>query len=655
MKPLFLFLISFLLRLLISSHAQIQPSYEVNNPQYNCASTINGSTTQGYACDGAQRGCDTYLTFRSQTKYQTPSQISSLLNVNPSSILNNIPENSSLIPIDELVIIPTTCSCTGNYSQHNATYTIQTTGETYFSIANGTYQGLSTCQAIMAQNPYNPLELVHGMKINVPLRCACPTTDQITEFGVKYLLTYFVTWGDGVRSIARKFNSSYQSVLDANGLSSGDVIYPFTTLLIPIDAEPTKVQVQSLQPPPLSPEPPVSRGSRKKWIYVGVASGAVFLVSTSILSLYFCCFRNGENPIFKQGVRRFFFKNQSNNGDMENDIDLPLFDFDTIAVATDNFSQGNKLGEGGFGPVYKGKLGEDEEIAVKRLSRASQQGVDEFKNEIVLIAKLQHRNLVRLLGGCIQGEERMLIYEFMPNSSLDTFLFGKVEGTYLDWQTRYQIIIGITRGLVYLHHDSRFRIIHRDLKASNILLDKNMNPKISDFGMARIFIGDETDFNTRKVVGTYGYMSPEYALEGIFSLKSDVFSFGVLILEIISGKRNRGVYAFSSHLNLVAHVWSLWNEDQSLQLVDELIIHSFTMNEVLKCIKIGLLCVQENPDDRPLMWSVIQMLGSDIASLPQPKQPGFVSRIGPVEINQSASKNKSCTSNSMSLTMLEGR
>ncbi|KAI7980985.1 G-type lectin S-receptor-like serine/threonine-protein kinase, partial [Camellia lanceoleosa] len=235
------------------------------------------------------------------------------------------------------------------------------------------------------------------------------------------------------------------------------------------------------------------------------------------------------------------------------DIELPLFHFSTITKATENFAIDNKLGEGGFGPVYKGMLEGGQEIAVKLLSKNSKQGVDEFKNEVICIAKLQHRNLVKLLGYCIQGEERLLIYEYMCNNNLDSFIFDQSQKMLLDWPTHFHIINGIARGLLYLHQDSRVRIIHRDLKGSNILLDHEMNPKISDFGIARIFGGNETVANTKRVVGTYGYMSPEYAIHGLFSVKSDIFSFGVLVLEVVSGQRNRGFGHPSHDLNLLGH------------------------------------------------------------------------------------------------------
>ncbi|KAK5844629.1 hypothetical protein PVK06_000769 [Gossypium arboreum] len=196
----------------------------------------------------------------------------------------------------------------------------------------------------------------------------------------------------------------------------------------------------------------------------------------------------------------------------EEDLELPVFDFATIATATNNFSSDNKLGQGGFGPVYKGTLIEGQEIAVKRLLKNSGQGIEEFKNEVTLIAKLQHRNLVKLFGCCIRKAERMLIYEYMPNKSLDYFIFDQTRRKLFDWRIRMHIVDGIARGVLYLHHDSRLRIIHRDLKASNILLDNDMNPKISDFGLARKFGVDQIQAKTKRVVGTYGYMSPEYAV-----------------------------------------------------------------------------------------------------------------------------------------------
>ncbi|XP_022717015.1 G-type lectin S-receptor-like serine/threonine-protein kinase SD1-1 isoform X2 [Durio zibethinus] len=301
-------------------------------------------------------------------------------------------------------------------------------------------------------------------------------------------------------------------------------------------------------------------------------------------------------------------------------MELPLFDFATIVNATDNFSTSNKLGQGGFGHVYKGMLKEGKEIAVKRLSKDSGQGLDEFKNEVTLIVKLQHRNLVKLFGFCIKGDERMLIYEYLPNKSLDYFIFDKTRNKLLDWHRRMHVIDGIARGLLYLHHDSRLRIIHRDLKASNILLDNSMNPKISDFGLARKFGGDQTEDKTRRVVGTYGYMSPEYAFHGCFSMKSDVFSFGVLVLEIITGKRSRG-YSDHDH-NLLGHAWRLWIEERPLELIENTLGDSYIITEVLRCIHVALLCVQQRPEDRPNMSSVLLMLGGE-STLPQPNQPGY--------------------------------
>ncbi|XP_041017375.1 putative receptor-like protein kinase At4g00960 [Juglans microcarpa x Juglans regia] len=292
------------------------------------------------------------------------------------------------------------------------------------------------------------------------------------------------------------------------------------------------------------------------------------------------------------------------------------YDFGTIRVATENFSEVNKLGEGGFGAVYKGKLQNGLEIAVKRLSMGSSQGNIEFENEVLLLARLQHRNLLSIMGFCFKGNERLLIYEFMPNASLDHFLFDPIKQVQLNWEKRHKIIEGIARGLLYLHEDSRHCIIHRDLKASNILLDAYMNPKISDFGTARLL--DRTEGNTMRIIGTYGYMSPEYAQRGTFSTKSDVFSFGVLILEMVSGHKNS-----SFPEGLASYAWENWRQGTPLNLVDPTLMVYSTI-QIQRCIHIGLLCVQENVNDRPTTASVVLMLGSESITLAVPKRPAFL-------------------------------
>ncbi|KAK2974797.1 hypothetical protein RJ640_005581 [Escallonia rubra] len=248
-----------------------------------------------------------------------------------------------------------------------------------------------------------------------------------------------------------------------------------------------------------------------------------------------------------------------------------------------------------------GRTQNGQEIAVKRLSKNSGQGELEFKNEVLLLAKLHHKNLVRLLGFCLKKTERLLIYE------------------------RYKIIEGVARGVLYLHEDSRLRIIHRDLKASNVLLDEEMNAKIADFGMARLFKLDETHGDTSRIVGTYGYMAPEYATHGQFSVKSDVFSFGVLVLEIVSGQKNNCFRSGEDAEDLLSYAWKHWREGRAgSSLIDpELRAHSGSIRYIVRCIHIGLLCVQENVASRPTMASVVLMLNSFSITLPVPSEPAF--------------------------------
>ncbi|KAK7374326.1 hypothetical protein VNO80_07754 [Phaseolus coccineus] len=347
-------------------------------------------------------------------------------------------------------------------------------------------------------------------------------------------------------------------------------------------------------------------------IIIVVPTVIVVLVLLIVISRY-----------LRRKARKNLLPSEDGDDDEIEMVESLQFNLNTIQVATSNFSDSNKLGEGGFGSVYQGKLSNGQVIAVKRLSRNSGQGDLEFKNEVLLLAKLQHRNLVRLLGFSLQGREKLLVYEFVPNKSLDHFIFDPTEKAQLDWDTRYKIIKGIARGLLYLHQDSRLRIIHRDLKSSNILLDKEMIPKISDFGLARLITVDQTQENTTsRVVGTFGYMAPEYIMQGQFSVKSDVFSFGVLVLEIVSGQKNHGVRHEKNGEDLLSFVWRNWREGTVTNIIDPALKNS-SQNEMIRCIDIGLLCVEEDLNNRPTMANVALMLNSCSITLPVPKKPAF--------------------------------
>ncbi|KAL3519546.1 hypothetical protein ACH5RR_017695 [Cinchona calisaya] len=399
----------------------------------------------------------------------------------------------------------------------------------------------------------------------------------------------------------------------------GQVVYPSCNVRYEVykfydsTVTPAPLPTPNIIPPlPRSSSPEKGRNSRAVVIAPIIVSVLLFFVALFFL-------RRRFSKKINDGVEEATGGNEVSN---EESLQCNLSD---IQVATNNFAAGNRIGEGGFGPVYKGTLPNGEEIAVKRLSSSSFQGFQEFRNEIVLVANLHHRNLVRLLGYCFQGEEKLLIYEFLPNKSLDYFLFDPEQQLLLDWSIRYKIISGLARGLLYLHEDSQLRIIHRDLKASNVLLDGNMNPKITDFGLARLFLVDQSEGSTSKIAGTYGYMAPEYAMRGQFSVKSDVFSFGVLVLEIISGKRNNNFHeSDGSAEDLLSYAWKQWRDGMPFALLDPKIGDSYVRNEVIQCIHIGLLCVQEDAEQRPNMASVVLMLSSYSATLPAPNNPPFL-------------------------------
>lgn len=328
---------------------------------------------------------------------------------------------------------------------------------------------------------------------------------------------------------------------------------------------------------------------------------------------------------FKDLIKPFKFHSTS-DGQKEEDLEKIAaqeqknFAYETLVAATKDFH--HKLGEGGFGPVFKGKLGDGREIAVKKLSQSSGQGKREFVNEAKLLARVQHRNVVNLLGYCTFSEEKLLVYEYVSNESLDKHLFKSNRRKELDWKRRFDIISSIARGLLYLHEDSHCRIIHRDIKASNILLDDKWAPKIADFGMARLFPEDQTHVNTR-VAGTNGYMAPEYVMYGRLTEKADVFSFGVLVLEIISGQKNSTFNPQDDAQNLLEWAWRLYKKGKSLEMMDPTLTISSPMEQIAMCIQIGLLCTQADPQLRPSMRRVVVMLSKRPAKLDEPTRPGY--------------------------------
>lgn len=339
---------------------------------------------------------------------------------------------------------------------------------------------------------------------------------------------------------------------------------------------------------------------------------------------------------FCSGFCAFFDRLKSGRGagaaagneddDVLESFDL-FFELQALQIATSFFSELNKLGHGGFGPVYKGLMPNGIEVAVKKLSLDSRQGVREFTNEVKLLLRVQHKNLVMLLGCCVQGPEKMLVYEYLPNKSLDYFLFDKSKSPSLDWMTRFRIIMGVARGLLYLHEEAPERIIHRDIKASNILLDEKLNPKISDFGLARLFPGEDTHLNTFRISGTHGYMAPEYAMHGYLSVKTDVFSYGVLVLEIVSGRKNHDGRLERGKADLLSYTWMLYEAGKALDLVDPTLAKC-NRDEAAMCVQLGLLCCQASLAERPDMNSVHLMLSSDSFTLPRPGKPGLQGRGG---------------------------
>nr|CAD1836207.1 unnamed protein product [Ananas comosus var. bracteatus] len=389
----------------------------------------------------------------------------------------------------------------------------------------------------------------------------------------------------------------------------------------------------------------VGKSSHKGAIIGGVVGGVVVLLLLGIVAFLW--------------IQRSRKLEKVHRGDILGATELqgPVnFNYKDLKAATNNFSEENKLGEGGFGDVYKGLLKNGKIVAVKKLAIAeTKKAKQDFQGEVKLISNVHHRNLVRLLGCSSKGPELILVYEYMANSSLDKYLFGEKRGT-LNWKQRFDIIVGMARGLAYLHQEFHVRIIHRDIKSSNILLDDDFQPKIADFGLARLLPNDHSHLST-KFAGTLGYTAPEYAIHGQLSEKVDTYSYGVVVLEIISGRKSNDMKLEPVTQYLLELAWKLYESGDLIELVDEsLDPNEYEQEEVKRIIEIALLCTQSTVAARPTMSEVIVLMLSKGPPLLQPTRPTFIDASSRVRGDISSSTGSSSTSKAtVSISQFSGR
>ncbi|KAF5191019.1 Lysm receptor kinase [Thalictrum thalictroides] len=436
----------------------------INNEQLDCDQ--NDTSTSGFLCNNSlQTSCQSYLTIRVQPPYDSASDIGVLLRSDASMIaeLNNITHVDDKIPTDTLIIAPVTnCSCSGNFFQYNSTYRLSES-ENYFTLANDTYQGLTTCQALINQNPqYGERNLYAGIRVSVPLRCACPSRNQ-TSHGVKFLLSYLVTWGDYIASISDAFGVDEQSVLDANELSSDDVIYPFTPVLVPLKAQPTYDPNKKSLPEAKAPTIPIednsnsnNNSSSKKWVFVGIGI-ALFLLVIILLGYWFLCCPRGHSsqPQGKEfsvstGNQTTPQKNsQSFAVSSENvrillDSSFNVYNLEELQTATKQFSEDNRI----KASVYRGMIKGDN-AAIKRMKGNA-------LKELSILKQINHSSVVRLSGYCMHEGDTYFVYEFMENGSLSDWLHedktSETPVARLGWKQRVQIAYDVADGLNYLHN-----------------------------------------------------------------------------------------------------------------------------------------------------------------------------------------------------------
>ncbi|KAL9247182.1 hypothetical protein vseg_020640 [Gypsophila vaccaria] len=626
----------------------------INNDQLNCTNT--NSITKGYFCNGLNNTCTSYITFRATPPYNTLPNIAYLLNssVSATSRLNSI-SDVDVIPSTRLIVVPVTCSCTNDnkYYQHNASYSIKVLGETYFSTSNDTYQGLSTCQAMMDQNAYPATNLTVGETLLVPIRCACPTSQQKRAFGAAFLLSYMVVPGDSITAIAGMFGVTEESILDANELKPSQSIYPYSTLLVPLKSEPSNVEAVTTAPVS-SPEPVITvgagsgHGSSKTGVYVGVGAGAGALVIVLVVGFFVVRRLNkakGGGDVIKgeeKGVQKApesveysslpgsYTSSSQPTKSSSVDINafknavgsLTAYKFREIKEATGNFSDGNRI----KGSVFRGEFNGDK-AAVKILKG------NVPTDEINILKHINHSNIIRLSGYCNHEGNTYLVYEYAEKESIDDWLFRQethpseddsVPRPVLSWKQRVQIACHVADALNYLHSYVSPPYIHKNLKSSNILLDAAYRAKVTNFGLART-IQEEGESGvlhlTKHVVGTHGYLAPEYIENGAVTTKLDVFAFGVVVLELLSGKpavkpsgtKHGG--ADDLLFNVIRKVFEGVNvREKLIEFMDSNLNNEYPLDLAYSLAQLAHKCVDRDMNSRPSMAEVSMTLSKIYSS-----------------------------------------
>ncbi|CAK8542470.1 unnamed protein product [Lathyrus sativus] len=612
------FLSTTILLLFLFPYSVICQQLYLNTTVTDCSN--NPSAPKGYLCNAPQRSssCNSFLVFRSKPPYDNPITIAYLLGSEASTIasINNISTDTKL-PSNKTIIVPTLCSCSGNIYQHNTPYTVKK-GDTYFQLVTETYQSLTTCQALMGQNYYASVNITIGAELTVPLLCACPTTKQMVK-GITSLLVYTVNHGETVESIAEAYGVNEQSILEANELQVAPPenrrvnLFALTPILVPLSGKSCKEDPDSFyctcsQGRLADGSCNESHGQKfpaKLVAALGVGIGALFLILFLLgykLYQYIQKRRASirKEKLFRQNGGYLLQEKLSSygNGEMAN-----LFTGEELQRATDNYSQSRFLGQGGYGTVYKGMLPDGTIVAVKKSKQLDRNQVEAFVNEVVILSQINHRNIVKLLGCCLETETPLLVYEYINNGNLSQHIHRRDNESPLSWEIRLRIACEVAGAVAYMHFSASIPIFHRDIKPTNILLDSNNGAKVSDFGTSRTIPLDKTHLTTA-VGGTFGYMDPEYFQSNQFTDKSDVYSFGVVLVEIITGRKPITFNDEDEGQNMTAHFLSAMKDNQLSDVVDKTVLKEARKDDILAIANLAMRCLRLNGKKRPTMKEV---------------------------------------------------